>query len=140
MLYCTSLHCTALHCTEQHYFVLCSILPCGTVYPKCSKMYYTLIQCIAVYWAKIIFGGKLRNCSFCHIVSMERPKNVFFEKKAGISFTQDLELAERKNYVCVRKHKKICFSDRHTYFATYRHPIVLLQTPFQMEYKRTLIS
>ena len=32
-----------------------------------------------VMWAKIIFGGKLRNPSFCHIVAMKRP-NIFFEK------------------------------------------------------------
>ena len=30
------------------------------------------------HWAKIIFAGKLRNPSFCHIVGMERPN--FFLK------------------------------------------------------------
>ena len=32
------------------------------------------------HWAKIIFGGKLGNSSFCHIVGIKRPR-IFFGKR-----------------------------------------------------------
>ena len=55
---------------------------------KCRENYLDIKQLklleklIIMYWtrAKIVFAGKLRNPSFCHIVGMERP---FFLLKTG---------------------------------------------------------